>query len=65
MKTKPSHYVLLAEILIISLFHAAKIRQSEKSSTDIVYTPVIKTITLHKAVIENETDISNMLNLIK
>jgi len=65
MKTKPSHYVLLAEILIISLFHAAKIRHSEKSSTDIVYTPAIKTITLHKAVIENKADMSNMLNLIK
>ena len=48
MKTKPSSYVLAAEILIIILFHAVKIRQSEKHPAEIVFTPAAKTVPLPK-----------------
>ncbi len=43
MKTKPSHYVLAAEVLIIILFHTVKIRQKEKHSSDTAFEPDIKT----------------------
>jgi hypothetical protein len=66
MKTKPSHYVLVAEILIITLFHAAKIRNTVKPSPEIVFTPIIKTVTLHKPIIENNAVMTEMLiHLIK
>ena len=42
MKTNPSRYVLAAEILAIILFHAVKIRQTEKQQTEIVYSQVNK-----------------------
>jgi hypothetical protein len=66
MKTNPSHYVLVAEVLIIILFHAVKIQQSEKHPSDTAFVPVAKNMTLHKPVIENKTSIEFMLvNLIK
>ncbi|HTB26667.1 MAG TPA: hypothetical protein VK711_14945 [Puia sp.] len=66
MKTKPSHYVLAAEVLIIILFHTVKIRQEEKHSSDTAFVPDIKTITRHKPVLENRNNIEYMLvNLIK
>ncbi len=66
MKTKPSHYVLAAEVLIIILFHTVKIRQEEKHSSDIAFIPEIKTITGHRPVLENKYNIEYMLvNLIK
>ena len=66
MKTNPSHYVLAAEVLIIILFHAVKIRQTEKHTSDTAYVPVIKNMTLHKPVPENKTSIEYMLvNMIK
>jgi hypothetical protein len=66
MKTKPSHYVLAAEVLIIILFHTVKIRQEEKHSSDTAFTPEIKTITRQRPVLENKNNIEYMLvNLIK
>lgn len=66
MKIKSSHYVLIAEILIIALIHTIKIRQSEKSPADVVFTPVVKTVYLHKTAIENKTVITYMLlNFVK
>jgi hypothetical protein len=66
MKTKPSHYVLAAEVLTIILLHAAKIRKTEKHPDDTAYVPVIKTMILHKPGIENKTGVEFMLmNLIK
>jgi hypothetical protein len=66
MKTNPSHYVLAAELLIIFLFHAVKIKQGEKHPSDTAFVPVAKNMTLHKPVMENKTSIEFMLvNLIK
>ena len=61
MKTNPSHFVLAAEVLIIILFHAVKIRQGEKHPADTAFVPAIKTITQHKPVIESKTSIEYML----
>jgi hypothetical protein len=66
MKTKPSHYVLAAEVLIIILFHAVKIRQSEKHPSDTAFIPEIKSATQPKQVLDNRNNIEYMLvNLIK
>jgi hypothetical protein len=66
MKTNPSHYVLAAELLIIILFHAVKIKQGEKHPSDTAFVPATKNMTLHKPFTENKTSIEFMLvNLIK
>jgi hypothetical protein len=66
MKTKPSHYVLAAEVLTIILLHAAKIKKTEKHPEDSAYSPAIKTMLLHKPGVENKTGMEFMLmNLIK
>jgi hypothetical protein len=66
MKTKPSHYVLAAEILTIIFLHAAKIRKTEKYPEVTAYTPIIKAMILHKPGIENKTGMAYMpMNLIK
>jgi hypothetical protein len=66
MKTTPSRYVLAAEILIVILFHAVKIKQAEKHSSDIAFSPLSKTVNLHKTTVENKSGIEYMLvNLIK
>ncbi len=66
MKTKPSHYVLAFEILTIILFHAVKIKNAEKHPADIVYTPAVQNMPLHKAVVENKNGVEYMLvNLVK
>jgi hypothetical protein len=61
MKTKPSHYVLVAEILIIALFHAVKIRHTTKPSPEIVFTHIVKTATLQRPTIENNAVMTEML----
>lgn len=61
MKTSPSHYILAAEVIIIILFHAVKIRQNEKHSQDTAFTHSSKTMKLRKTEIENKMDIEYML----
>jgi hypothetical protein len=56
MKTKPSHYVLAVEILIIALFHAVKIKKEEKHNSEIVYTPVSQSLPLQKPIVENKNN---------
>jgi len=66
MKTTPSRYVLAVEILIIILFHAVKIKQTEKHSSDIAFSPMSKTVNLHKTAVESKSGVEYMLvNLIK
>jgi hypothetical protein len=66
MKTKPSHYVLAAEILTIIFLHAAKIRKTEKYPDATSYAPIIKAMILHQPGIENKTGTVYMpMNLIK
>ena len=60
MKTSPSHYVLAAEVIIIILFHTAKIRQNEKHSMDTAFTRTTKTLNLRKSEIENKSGIEYM-----
>jgi hypothetical protein len=66
MKTNPSHYVLAAELLIIILFHAVKIKRDERHPADSAFVPLIKNSARYKPAIENKTSIEFMLvNLIK
>ena len=66
MKTNPSSYVLAIEILIITLFHAVKIKQSEKHSAEMVFTQGAKAEVLPKMVNQNKTSTEYMLvNLVK
>jgi hypothetical protein len=66
MKAKPSSYVLVAEILTIILFHAVKIRQTERHPAEIVFTQSVKNIPLHQPVLVNKMGIEYMLvNLVK
>lgn len=66
MKTKPSHYVLAVEILIIALFHAVKIKREERHSPEIVYTPVSNSLPLQKPVVENQNNAEYIfVNLVK
>jgi hypothetical protein len=61
MKTNPSRYVLLAEILIIILFHVVKIKQAEKHPADLAFTPAVKNMPIPKLVIENKSGAEYML----
>jgi hypothetical protein len=66
MKAKSSSYVLAAEILIIILFHVVKIKQSEKQSGDLVFTPPSRTVALPKMDTKNKSSTEYMLvNLVK
>ncbi len=66
MKANSSSYVLAAEILIIILFHAVKIKQSEKHPGEIAYTNGAKTVALPKMVTQNKSGTEYMLvNLVK
>jgi hypothetical protein len=66
MKTKPSHYVLAVEILIIALFHAVKIKKEEKQSQEIVYTPFSRNLLLQKPIVENKNSAEYIfVNLVK
>ena len=66
MKSKSSSYVLAAEILIIILFHVVKIKQSEKQSGDMVFTPAVRAVTLPKMDTKNKTGTEYILvNLVK
>jgi hypothetical protein len=66
MKSNSSSYVLAAEILIIILFHAVKIKQSEKHPGEMAYTHNAKPVALPKLVTQNKTGTEYMLvNLVK
>ncbi len=66
MKANPSRYVLAAEIVAIILFHAVKIKKTEKESGDIVFSPIQKTAPFHKPAIVNKSGVEYMLvNLVK
>jgi hypothetical protein len=66
MKTKTSSYVLALEILIIILFHAAKINQAEKHPADTAFTQSARTVALRRQAAENKSGFEYMLvNLIK
>jgi hypothetical protein len=66
MKTKPSHYVLAVEILIIALFHAVKIKREEKHTPEIVYSPVSRDLPLQKPIVENKNNAEYIfVNLVK
>jgi hypothetical protein len=66
MKTTPSRYILAVEILIIILFHAVKIKQTDKHPSEMAFTPDSKTIPLNKPAVENRTSLEYMLvNLVK
>ncbi len=66
MKAKSSSYVLAAEILIIILFHAVKIKQSEKHPGEMAFTNSAKNVILPKIVNQNKNGTEYMLvNLVK
>ena len=66
MKSNSSSYVLAAEILIIILFHAVKIKQSEKHPGEMAFTHAARTVALPKLVTQNKTGTEYMLvNLVK
>jgi hypothetical protein len=66
MKSNSSSYILAAEILIIILFHAVKIKQSEKHPGEMAFAQGAKTVTLPKLVTQNKTGTEYMLvNLVK
>ena len=66
MKSKSSSYVLAAEILIIILFHAVKIKQSEKHPAEMVFARDAKPAALPKMVNQNKPGTEYMLvNLVK
>ena len=66
MKANSSSYVLAAEILIIILFHAVKIKQSEKHTGEMAFTHGVKTVVLPKMVTQNKGGTEYMLvNLVK
>ena len=54
MKIKPSYYVLVAEIVTITLFHAVKIRQAERRPAEIEFTKADKLLPFHQPVTENK-----------
>ena len=66
MKTNSSSYVLAAEILIIILFHAVKIRQTEKHVSEMAFTHSVRAVSLPKMVTQNKNGTEYMLvNLVK
>ena len=66
MKFNSSSYVLAAEILIIILFHAVKIKQSDKHPAEMAFTRAAKTVGLPKLVTQNKAGTEYMLvNLVK
>jgi hypothetical protein len=66
MKIKPSYYVLVAEILTITLFHVVKIRQAERHPAEIVFVKAYKELPLLQPVTENKTGTDYVLeNLVK
>jgi len=66
MKSNPSAYVLAAEILIIVLFHAVKIRQAEAHPAETALVSVTTQLPLVKKAVENKSGIEYMLvNLVK
>lgn len=66
MKTKSSSFVLAAEILIITLFHVVKIKQSEKHPAEMASARESKNITIPRLVHHDKTGIEYMLvNLVK
>lgn len=66
MKSNSSSFVLAAEILIIILFHAVKIKQSEKHPAEIAFAHGVKTVAMPKPLTENKTGTEYiLLNLVK
>ena len=66
MKANSSSYVLAAEILIIILFHAVKIKQSEKHTGEMAFTNGAKNVALPKMVTQNKNGTEYLLvNLFK
>jgi hypothetical protein len=66
MKSNSSSYVLAAEILIVILFHVVKIKQSEKHTGEIAFTPSAKAAALPKLTTKDKTGTEYMLvNLVK
>jgi hypothetical protein len=66
MKTNPSHFILVAEIIIIILFHTVKIRQSEKHPAETAFAHINQKVSPHKTVTENKSGFEYMLvNLVK
>ena len=61
MKTNPSRYVLLAEILIIILFHVVKIKQAEKHPADMAFAPTVNNMPIPKLPIENKSGVEYIL----
>jgi hypothetical protein len=68
MKTNSSHYILVAEIITIVLFHAVKIRQTEKHPVDMAFSRAAssKSLILPQPAKETKSDVEFMLvNLTK
>ena len=68
MKANSSHYILVAEIITIVLFHAVKIRQTEKHPVDIAFSKAAsaKNLILPHPAKETKSDVEFMLvNLTK
>jgi hypothetical protein len=66
MKTNRSSYILAAEILTIILFHAVKIRQSEKRPAEMVFSESGKSTVVHQPQMEKKTgSVFMMADLVK
>jgi hypothetical protein len=66
MKANSSSYVLAAEIMIVILFHAVKIKQTEKHAGEMAFTKAARTMTLPNLVTQYKTGTEYMLlNLVK
>jgi hypothetical protein len=66
MKTNRSSYILAAEILTIILFHAVKIRQSEKHPAEMAFSESGKNVVVHQPQMEKKTGtVFMMADLVK
>ena len=66
MKANRSSYILAAEILTIILFHAVKIKQSEKHPAEMVFSESGKNAVVHQPQMEKKAgSVIMMADLVK
>jgi hypothetical protein len=66
MKIKPSYFVLVAEIVTITLFHVVKSRQTERHPSEIVFVKASTSLPVHQLQTEIKTGMDYAVgNLVK